>query len=98
MSDHTADCPDPCRHDNECPHGKSNVAGETCHLCEGTALIPEIEADWKVIRRLADAIAECVDNTVNYLLEEYDLIEVEDEEVLMELTDRVMDLAVGRTQ
>ena len=31
---HTSDCPDPCRHDNECPHGKSNLAGESCVACE----------------------------------------------------------------
>lgn len=27
------DCPDPCRHDNECPHGRASVAGEDCPAC-----------------------------------------------------------------
>lgn len=30
---HTAACPDPCRHDAECPHGKAWTEGETCPAC-----------------------------------------------------------------
>lgn len=45
---HDSSCPDPCRHDNECPHGKSNLAGETCSICEGS-FSGGIEADPRVV-------------------------------------------------
>lgn len=91
---HNADCPDPCRHDNECPHGKANVDGETCPLCTGP--LSELSADWKVIRRLTDAIHEAVDNAVEWLLDEHPEVDQEDEELLQALSDRVFDLATGR--
>jgi hypothetical protein len=50
-----------------------------------------LDADWKAIRRLSDAIAECVDNTVQALIDEYDL--PDDEATVNAFTDYVMDLA-----
>lgn len=53
--------------------------------------LPELTADWKAIRRLSDAIAECVDNTVQSLVDEYDL--PDDEATIFAFTDYVMELA-----
>jgi hypothetical protein len=85
---HDANCPDPCRHDNECPHGRSNVAGEICPFCEGP--LSDMTADWKVIRRATDALAEAVDNAVTDRIDWLDL--PEDEAFIEILTDQVYDL------
>lgn len=53
--------------------------------------LPELDADWKAIRRLSDAIAECVDNTVQQLVDEFDL--PDDEPTIDALTDYVYTLA-----
>ncbi len=57
--------------------------------------LPSLTADWKAIRRLADAltdaIAECVDGTVQELVDEFDL--PDDEPTINAFTDYVYDLA-----
>lgn len=88
MSAHSNACPDPCRHDNECPHGRSNLAGETCLICEGEGSLSDINAEWKVIRRAADAVSEVVDNAVQDLIDEYNIPD-DDEDALNALTDHI---------
>ena len=53
--------------------------------------LPLLDADWKVIRRAADAIYEVVDNAVQVLVDEYDL--PDDEATIDLLTERVYALA-----
>lgn len=53
--------------------------------------LPELNADWKAIRRLTDAIAECVDNTVQMLVDEYDL--PDDDDSINALTEAVYNFA-----
>lgn len=53
--------------------------------------LPDMTADWKAIRRLSDAINECVDNTVNDLVEWVGLDLTEEE--VEHLFDRVLNLA-----
>lgn len=54
-------------------------------------LLPELTADWKVIRRLADAIAEVADEAVQTVVDDLHLHGTEDE--LDDLLDRVISLA-----
>lgn len=56
-------------------------------------LLPDLSADWKAIRRLTDAIFECVDNTVADLIEGIPHALLTDE-ALEELTNRVANLAI----
>jgi hypothetical protein len=53
--------------------------------------LPDLDADWRSIRRLADAIAECVDTTVQELIDEFDL--PDDEATINAFTDYVAALA-----
>lgn len=53
--------------------------------------LPDMTADWKAIRNLADAISECVDNTVQMLVDEFDL--PDDGKTIDALTERVYLLA-----
>ena len=53
--------------------------------------LPEMDAEWRVIRRGADAFAEIVDNAVDQLVEEFGL-PTENERLIEELSDRVADL------
>lgn len=55
-------------------------------------LIPDLHPEWKAIRRLADAIAECVDNAVEDLLEGVPSA-LRDEDRVEELTERVYNFA-----
>lgn len=55
-------------------------------------LIPELNAEWKVVRRLADAILECIDNAVEQLADEYEL--PDDEDAIGDLADRLHSLAM----
>jgi len=55
--------------------------------------IPEMDASWKVVRNLADAMYTCVDDAVELLSEEYDLDG--DEETQSRLADRLFNLAHG---
>lgn len=59
-------------------------------------LIPNLDADWKAVRRLSDAIAEAADHTVEWLMDEFNL-DYDDEDAVNELTDRVITLATTGT-
>lgn len=56
--------------------------------------LPELNSDWKVIRRLSDVIFEAVDTAVQQLVDEFDL--PDDEPTIELLTDLVYDLATGK--
>lgn len=59
--------------------------------------LPDLDADWKAIRRLRDAIAECVDSTVQDLVDEYNL--PDDEPTIEAFTAYVEALAtIGNTK
>lgn len=58
--------------------------------------LPEMTAEWKVIRKVADAIFEVVDNAVDTLLEKYDLDN--DERTVTALADQVLSLATTGEQ
>ena len=54
-------------------------------------LVPDLTADWRVVRRAADALAEVIDNAVMELLESLTISpdRLQDEDLVNELTDRM---------
>lgn len=57
--------------------------------------IPDVTSDWKLIRRLTEAMFTSVDEAVNTLIDE-GYVDPDDEDLHSLVADRLFDLAIGK--